>query len=189
MLYSKNISSVFILILLFVLFPSCKKNTPFEFRKIVFEYEYINYAWGYNHSGWFIDTTGLVYYHKSVNEHEIWNSADNSGYLSEGALQQNFNLSDTVIYTLNKTEVKGKAALNRFVTTDNFSEILHPMADAGIGTLYCYVWDKEVLKYRRLFLAESGDLRQANNDPDAILLTHWLIDKGNNQIKYFFWSE
>lgn len=180
----KNLYFIFILILLL---SACEKKKSFETRKIVFEYDYINYAWGYQHKGWLVDTNGVVRLHQSADEHETWKLADNSGYISENDLQHNYDLSDTVIYNLDPSEVKGKITLLNSISENDLSEKSHPMADAGVGSLYGYVWDKNVQKYKRIFLAQSGDIAQVNNNANAVILKNWLIDKGEHQIKYFYW--
>ncbi|MDD2799252.1 MAG: hypothetical protein PHV20_11730 [Bacteroidales bacterium] len=47
----------------FLILNGCAKMDSISFsnQKIVFQQEYINYAWGYSHNGFFIDSTGAIY--------------------------------------------------------------------------------------------------------------------------------
>lgn len=175
-------------LLIFILsLTSCKKAHHYEVRKIVFQYEYINYAWGYQHQSWFIDTNGLVHLYRSDGQQENWKFPDDKGYITETDLQSDYALADTLIYQLDPTEVKQRTKLIPGISENDLTDISPVMADAGESVLYAYVWDADLQQYKRIFLAESGDLSRVNNHPNAKALTEWLIDKGKNQVKFFIW--
>jgi len=62
------------------------------------------------------------------------------------------------------------------------------MADAGIGALYVYVWDKAVEKYEKVLLASKGDISVTNKSSEAKSAVNWLKTIGK-QTDRFFWLE
>ncbi|MDB5227568.1 MAG: hypothetical protein JWN78_1761 [Bacteroidota bacterium] len=187
-----------IVVLLFSCTKETKDKSQFEQRdqdagKIAFQYEYINFAWGYAHYTWFVDTNGVVRYyrtniryHQTSDRYETWKSTDSAGYISTSDLQFNYALCYT-IYRLDSSEVRQKSKLISLVDETTLTDSINAMADAGAAVLYCYIWDPSKQKYKRLLLKQEGDWDRSNLNANAMVLSHWLINKGEQEIKQFFW--
>jgi len=69
----RNIRLLFILGLMIFSLTNCEKDNDgtdisMTNQRIYFQYDYINFAWGYQHSGWLIDSSGNVHcYNKPDN--------------------------------------------------------------------------------------------------------------------------
>ena len=75
-------------LLLFII--SCKKHSnSIDNKEILFQYEYINYAWGYQHYGYIIDNQGNVL---TYNNPENWNFTGKDQTLTEEQVIQNISL-------------------------------------------------------------------------------------------------
>ena len=179
----KTIISILILAIVIV---SCKKEDLNEFNQpVLFEYEYINHAWLYTHKGWMMDEEGNV---RGFKLPEEWNNPDEKGYITKQELVDNLEQADTLYTTVDESDLLNHFN-NRFdmqgAITDT-SDVI--MADAGIGTLYVYVWDEEVEKYEKVLLASKGDLSVTNMNSSAKSAVSWLVDIGK-QTDRFFWFD
>jgi len=147
---------------------------------ILFQYDYVNWAWGYQHAGWFIDSSGNV---KGYNLPHNWKYADSLGYILKDSLELNYNNTDTLLFQVEKQELLEKAKMIEKTINGKLSAKTHTAFDAGSAVLYCYYWDRKKGAYKIIFLAESGDFEQHNLDTSGIALSNWLIsimDKTNS---------
>ena len=86
-LYEIHTSENYSLSFLILFMTGCKKNYVInEKQKILFQFEYVNYAWGYQHSGFIIDNEGNVLTYENP---ENWNFQDNNHNLSEIQVSEN----------------------------------------------------------------------------------------------------
>ena len=57
-----------------------------ENQQILFQYEYVNYAWGYQHNGFIIDNEGKIL---TYNNPENWNFREKESNLTEAQVAEN----------------------------------------------------------------------------------------------------
>ncbi len=166
---------------------SCRKNDldPDLSQPILFEYEFINNAWGYQHLGWMIDAHNRV---RGYFRPDIWNHPDENGLLSKAELLENLDQSDTTYFKVNSYYLN-KYFDDRFEiqgapvdTSDLY------MADAGMGVLYVYVWDSSEEKYSRVLLASRGDIMMTNSHSKTEKVVKWLETVGK-QTDRFYWFD
>ena len=82
-----NLRKLFLLSILILFIPGCKKDTSISERQsVLFQFEYINYAWGYQHQGFIIDNKGNVL---TYNNPEGWNFPDNNLNINEIQFNEN----------------------------------------------------------------------------------------------------
>lgn len=150
---------------------SCEKNQKvvnITTKEIIIEAEYINYAWGYQHSSLLVDTNGIAYRYDNMDySNTAWKFPDSLGFISANDLQNNYNLANTPIDTINKDTITQIASLITNVSINNLSDITYRGDDMGTSRYYAYIWNEDVNKYQKLFLAQCGDMRQVNNDTNA----------------------
>jgi len=145
-------------------------------QKILFHHSYLNWAWGYQNRGWFIDSLGAVKSYK-VLSHSEWYIARN-GYISEDELFQNYSMADTIEHFLEKNQLYQMYQLVESASHGNYSDINCVGADIGEYANYCYWWDQDSSKYKQVMLSISGDCLQHNLDSSAIILDNWLKEIG-----------
>ena len=143
---------------------------------VLFQYEYMNWAWGFSHAGWFIDNKGNV---QKYVKPENWIS-DSSGYYDYAGLISNYNQTIALIGQVDLEELNEKSALIVGTLNGQLSEIECHGADMGSLNYYCYSWDPEKKKFKRQLLSSGGDCEQINTTPEAIELTEYL--KGINHL-------
>ena len=166
---------VYILILLFTI-SACnkeKKTTNHTTKAIVLEVEYINFAWGFQHTSSLIDTNGVIHSYNNTNyDNKSWVFPDSLGYISETDLQHNYNLTNLASETINLDTIKQAVTLISGVETNNLSIKTNVGADMGETNYYAYIFDETANKYKKLFLAKCGDTYQLNNNANAQSILH-----------------
>ncbi len=140
-------------------------------QAIYFQYEYINHAWGYQHNGWLIDSSGAVY---CFNKPENWHHADSLGFISVAQMESNILSTDSVCNTVDKEVLVSKIGLIEAASKGRISEPVHEMYDAG-GTVYsAFMYNSKEKVYKKILLKQLGDFRIDNSSPAAKNLYQWL---------------
>lgn len=171
-----RIKIMLILGYLSLLLSGCDKSTDeYELelnQKIYFQFEYMNYAWGYRHSGWLIDSAGDVYcYDKPQN----WTHFDSTGIMSAPEMETNLLATDSVCFQIDKSELNEKASLINPASKGVVSDPVHEMYDAGSAGFYAFIYDAKTEIYRRIVLKQTGDFRVDNSSDEAVDLYEWLL--------------
>jgi hypothetical protein len=149
-----------------------------EEQPVYFEYEYVNYAWEYQHSGWLIDPSGKIH---GYNLPDVWNFPDSAGFISETNIEMNLSQTDTIYdYQIITSELNKRIHLIPEAAVGRLSELKNAMADAGGWSYYCYIWDSCNKKYKRILLDLKGDFEQFNKSSAARNLVSWLKEVRKN---------
>jgi len=167
----------FLIIPLLILFTSCDylSYDPPEDQPVYFEYEYINFAWGYQHNGWIIDRDGNVCVWDKAEE---WRKPDSTGYIGAADLEFNISLTDSVIVVVDSLELMDHVEMISGAKDGYITEPRNTAYDAGSSTFYAYYYDEEADAYQKIFLGSSGDFSSANTSDEAQKLVAWLREFG-----------
>ena len=147
-------------------------------QRVLFQQSFVNYAWGYQNRGWFIDNEGMIKAYR-VASAEYWVRPD-SGYISVDDLLSNYAQADKIIYKIPANELRQKYGLITAAALGEISERTRSAYDAGLVQFSCYWWDQDRGMFKEVLLSLSGDWSQINLSPAAIELDSWL--KRLNQI-------
>jgi hypothetical protein len=131
-------------------FPRQPTPRPQPQPKKLFQSEYTNYAWGYVHSGWYINDDGKVY------------SFLNKGNSPEDGDEIEF------VGTIDPATLEEKRGLISAASQGPYSERTNTAFDAGTHVYSAFLGETEIL------LKESGDWSQENLSPAASDLVSWL---------------
>jgi len=162
---------------------SCKKEEIFippASQKILFQCYYINWAWGYSHSGFFIDREGKVMVYSQSGygfyphpDNIDWNFTDNQGNISEQALMENMQkttISNTVI---DQGTLKKYADKIYLVKENSYTEYQNAN-DMGAFVYVCYQYNENTGTYKQVTLLQNGDWVRKNNNKYAKQISDWL---------------
>lgn len=179
----KNYFFYFLLSVSIVLTSGCSSEMiEKDHPKVLFEYEYVNRAWINNHIGWLLDSSGnLHYYDNPVN----WIDPDAEGYISQDELSHNISKTQST-ESISPKQLTVKHLLIDLVTDGPFTEPQCCAYDSGTLSLYCYKWDKEIQKNKRILIVRDGNIAFYNLNPAAKELKEWLFMIGS-QTENFFW--
>jgi hypothetical protein len=140
-------------------------------QKVLFQFEYVNYAWGYQHHGWLIDSSGELHGYNHPNN---WTFPDSSGTISAADMEQNLQNTDRVCYQLEADELKAMFSLLPVAAKGPISDPVPEMYDAGSAVYAGYIFDQSINRYKRILLQQTGDIRIDNQSQQAQALYEWL---------------
>lgn len=142
-----------------------------EDQPVLFEYRYVNLAWGYFENGWLIDSKGNI---NSYNLPVEFNIPDSNGYISREDLLHNLNQTDSITFTFGTKDLDYYTGLISGAAKGKVGEAESIAADAGSSVLSCYLYDADKDMYQYIFLASSGDWQQFNQSGEAKILINWM---------------
>ena len=158
---------------------SCEKeqieNSPVDGY---FQFEYVNYAWGFNHSGFTITPKGEVF---SFSKTTPWIFAENE-VISFESFQKNLAASFKIDTIISNTELDLYKKLAASALSGNLSDSLQVGADMGATICKMIIPDNDnKSNYREYILTQTGDWEKHNLAPEAATIANWLT-KLNNEL-------
>jgi hypothetical protein len=138
----------------------CKKNAGLNNNQhILFQIEYINYAWGYQHSGIIIDNEGKVW---SYNNPENWNFADDQMSISEEQIEQNLSVSSATGIVISKVDLEKYSSYIPNIASSKVTALKNVAADAGSTSYICYSYSQTASSYKGTIIKMEGDFSCEN---------------------------
>lgn len=165
-------------LLLALLLFSCKdssvnNNIRNSNNSIIFEVEYINYAWGYSYNGIMVDNEGKEYLYNPAKDTIPYLYRDD-GLYTERELQSKYEHAKKFIRTLRSDSLNWSHNLANLISTTNYSDTIRTGIDAGITTTSLYIYRPQVSKYQKIILKVEGDISFNNKSQSAVTLAEWL---------------
>ncbi|NOQ24989.1 MAG: hypothetical protein GQ564_06460 [Bacteroidales bacterium] len=167
-----------------MLFSNCEeesnsKQYDLSNQKILFQYEYSNHAWGYQHHGWMIDSAGDVH---CYNLPDNWHNCDSLGLIDESLLESNLLQADSVCFTVDKIKLGSMLLLIEEAAKGEKLDPKQKMYDAGTEVYKAYILNTVTNKYESVILKQTGDYQIENKSQAAEELYNWLYSI-KNEIK------
>jgi hypothetical protein len=161
------------LVITYLILASCNEKQLNETPPgCYFQYEYVNYAWGYQHSGFTVTPVGEVY---KFDASTPWVFADNER-LSLSDLKKNIEASVKVDTIINAVEIDRYQQLAVFAMSGKISDPISRGAD--LGEFICKIVVPDTSDphngYREVILTENGDFDRHNLSPEAAVIAEWL---------------
>jgi hypothetical protein len=166
-----------IILITFLLLSSsgCKKKSVInEKQAILFQLDYVNYAWGYQHNGYFIDSEGniLTYYNPPE-----WNFPDKELSLSDAQIAQNISRCIISGKKVPKDELqKYSNYIRNFASTKVSALKNEGAADAGSLEFICYQFMADKKSYKGTIIKMEGDFSCENLNFFTKKVTEWMRD-------------
>jgi hypothetical protein len=159
-------------VLLLALLPACHwlpNDEPVAEAQYLFEVQYLNHAWGYQLSGFYIDDRGRVY--RYDHSDAVWQPA-RWDVFTPAELAQKFSRNRTGDGQVDAVTLRAMHALIDPASRGPLSDPVARCADAGTHTYLAYQFEAGV--YRPVLLYQAGDLAQLNRSESARVLFAWL---------------
>ncbi len=168
-------NSFFIVLVVSVMTMSCtEKLTDNTDGNYYFQYEYVNNAWGYNHSGFTVTPSGEVY---KFDKTTTWVFAQSNKLLLSDLLK-NISLSVKADTLISKTDMQVYLALASIAKSGALSTPISRGAD--MGELVCKVFVPSTSDpqrvYDELILTQTGDSEMHNLKPESAVIADWLTN-------------
>ena len=168
------------LALLFTLFllTGCEEF-PDNHPKAIFQYHYVNHAWGYQDSGFMIDTSGNI---RSFSFPVDWNYPDSDGYISAADMDENMAQLGEPYCKAGKYDQAYFAGRLEKAVNGKISDPENRMCDAGAHGYAGYIYEPEKERYRYVFIRQTGDWYMENTSRDAAEIFGWLQHPCENNL-------
>ncbi len=170
----KTLNACTIIISFLLLSNGCKKGYIQNGKQhILFQYDYINYAWGYIHEGFYVDDEGKVLFYSNP---ENWNFHSQDYSISEKQIDDNLSkctLSDT------KIDKEDLAKFSSYIDNIASSKITAKKsvgADAGTSVCICYTYNSQGGIYNGTLIKMEGDYTCENLNFYSKKVTIWLSE-------------
>ena len=157
---------------LFLISAGCKKTYNIsDKQKILFHFEYVNYAWGYQHYGFIIDNEGnvLTYYNP-----EVWNFPDKDFALNADQVTENIGYCLNSGKKISKTELQKYTNYIKNIAVSKVTAPKNVAADAGSSEFICYQFSENTGIYKGYIIKTEGDFRSENLNFYSKKVVSWM---------------
>jgi len=165
-----------LLTLLFILLQAtgCKKNYSLnENQVILFQFDYLNYAWGYQHYGFIIDTEGNILKYDNP---EGWNFPDSELNLTSAKASENISKCIPVGKAIDKDELLRYASFIDNIAQSKVTALKNAGADGGTSQYICYQFSENSGTYKGHLMKMEGDFTCENLNFYSKKVTLWMKD-------------
>ncbi len=175
------IRNLFIAIALLISIPAmplAMSSRPSIEQEYLFEFYHINFAWGFQMSGMYIDKQGNVYTYN--HSHSPWKpSRDN--LLTVNDLQEKYAHKKEHVNSIEQSQLHNMYKLIERAGTGKISAPKRRCADFGAGSYSAYMYNKESMSYIPVLLYQFGDVAKKNLSEEAEILYEWLFKVFGNK--------
>lgn len=164
-----------ILVILTILFiTGCKKNYIISDKQsILFQLEYLNYAWGYQHNGFIIDNEGNVLTYSNP---ESWNFPDNNFCLTEKQVAENITKCLPSNKKIEIEELQKYTSYINNIASSKVTALKNVAADAGSLEFICYQFSEIKGSYKGYIIKKEGDFTCENLNFFSKKVALWMKD-------------
>jgi hypothetical protein len=167
--------SLIIFFLLFIL-TACEIINDLH-PTALFEVQYINYAWGYQHSGSIIDASGDV---REFDLPSVWNFPDSAGYISKADMEENLAQLGEKSCTVSKPDLLYYSDKLIHAQEGKLTTPEHQMCDFGSLSYAGYIYEPGHNRYRCVLIRQTGDFYVENKAREASDIYDWLTRPCDN---------
>ena len=167
-----------ILFLLTVIITGCKKDIVISDRQaILFEFEYVNYAWDYRHYGFLIDNEGNVL---TYDNPESWNFPDRELRISEDQVTENLSMCTHSGIRIPLSELQKYSNHIKQLASSKVSALKDAADDAGSAEYICYQYSESSGMYKGTIIKMEGDFTCENLNFFSKKVVEWMKNINNN---------
>lgn len=176
-----SLSKILFLLLFILSFTGCKKNYLIsEKQTIIFQYDYINYAWGYQHNGYIIDNEGNIL---TYNNPEGWNFRDKDMILTEKQVAENITKCQISGEKIEPAELQRFSGFIKNIASSQVTATKNVAADAGTYEYICYQYSGSSSTYKGYIIKTEGDFTRENLNFYSKKVVTWMKDISNSMVK------
>ena len=162
---------IFVLLIAYTI-SGCKKNVVIDEKQaILFQVDYVNYAWGYKHNGFLVDNQGNILTYKNP---QVWNFPDKDFNLSESQVRDNIGNCLNTGKKIPNEELKKYANHIKNISSSKVTALKNVSADAGSIEYICYQFSEKTGIYKGTLIKMEGDFTCENLNFFTKKVTSWL---------------
>jgi hypothetical protein len=169
---------ILLLLLIASQFAGCKKNITISDRQaILFEFEYVNYAFTYQHYGFLIDSEGNVL---SYNNPEGWNFPDRELRITENQVAANLSMCTRTDIRIPKSELQKYSNHIKNIASSKISAPKNVAEDTGSSEYICYQYSESTGLYKGTIIKMEGDFTCENLNFFSKKVAEWMKNINNS---------
>ncbi len=142
-------------------------------QKYLFEVSYINWAWGYQDRGIYIDRDGRVCSYDLSDRKPRFQYPEDRVY-TRAMLDDKYSGHCVLIGTVDLETLAAMSALVGPASQGQLTEPVHTGCDFGGEGFTAFLFDAETGTYTSVLLRQCGDWSRQNTAPEAATLHDWL---------------
>jgi hypothetical protein len=146
-------------------------------QRILFEMEYVNFAWGHQHRGFYVDSDGGVWTYDVSGT--PWEPARHDAYTLE-ELEAKYGSRREPLTTVPARKIEEMRRLIESASRGGLTEPVGNCADFGSITYRAFEYDADGSLYRPVLLYQAGDVALKNTSLSAARITGWLMEIGGS---------
>lgn len=174
----KTMRKIMLFLIIVFLLPGCKKEYNIsDSQTILFQFDYINHAWGYQHYGFIIDNEGNIL---KYNSPEGWNFPDNDLMINENKVYENLNKCLFADKNISTDELQKYTNYIENISSSKITALKNVAADAGTAEFICYKYSENSGTYKGYLIKMEGDFSCENLNFYSKKVVVWMKDIGNN---------
>lgn len=171
-LMKNTLLKIFFILFTSVLFAACRKNIVINTKQaILFQVDYINYAWGYQHNGFIIDNEGKVLTYKNPQE---WIFPDKDLKLTGNQVHDNIEKCLFSGKIIPPDELIKYARYIKNISSSKVTATKNVAADAGSLEYICYQFHESSDTYKGSLIKMEGDFTCENLNFYSKKVAIWL---------------
>ena len=162
--------------ILIIAFSACgcqKDHLVSAGQDILFQREYINYAWGYQHNGYIIESNGNVL---TFNNPLKWNFPDKDKKLTEQQVKENISSCTLTGKKVPKNELQKYINYIDNISFSKVTAVKNVGADMGSLVYYCYQFSENSSTYKASIIKMEGDYECENLNFYSKRVVDWMED-------------
>jgi hypothetical protein len=164
--------NIFLILLSAIFLTGCKKSVVIsEKQEILFQVDYVNYAWGFQHNGFMIDNEGKVLTYRNP---QNWNFPDKDFSISDNQVRENIGNCDISVKKIPAVELKKYAGYIKNIASSKVTAMKNVAADAGSMEFICYQFQENTGTYKGYIIKKEGDFTCENLNFFSKRVTTWL---------------
>jgi hypothetical protein len=172
------LAKIFFFLFTILLITGCKKNIVIsEKQTILFQVEYLNYAWGYAHTGFIIDSEGNVLTYKNPQD---WNFPDKDFSINQNQVKDNISKCANSGKKIPKVELQKYANYIKNISSSKVTALKNVAADAGSLQYICYQFFENSGTYKSCLIKMEGDFTCENLNFFSKKVSTWLKNINDN---------
>jgi hypothetical protein len=145
-------------------------------QRFVCERSYMNFAYGYQHAGIFVDRDGAI--HSFHVERSIPPQPPAAPDRTEAEMKDKYGMARKLVGSVPADRLRAMFQLIPAAARGSFSRRVQAGADRGAVVSSCYLFDAAAQRYREIELTVAGDWEYRNLAPEARILATWLESLG-----------
>jgi hypothetical protein len=163
-----------LIIITLMITEGCKKSYYInEKQEIIFQFEYINYAWGFQHSGFIIDNKGNILTYSNP---ENWNFCDKDLTLTEEQVNENLTMCTHTGKMISDADLHKFAGYIKNIASSEVTAPKNVGADMGSSEYICFEYSETSNTYKKHLIKMEGDFTCENLNFHSKKVVLWLKD-------------